>query len=72
MTVALSILVQLNTLQLYLPFSFMEVTVALTPNFFLSQFIRHLLALLTILLTLDCMISLVSLTYYPSDPGPHD
>lgn len=58
MTLALSIPVQLNTLQLYLPFIFMEVTVALTPSFFLSQFIRHLLASLTILLTLDRTISL--------------
>lgn len=52
------ILVQLNTLQLYMPFIFMEASVPLTPNFFLSQFIRHLLALLTILLTLYLMISL--------------
>ncbi|XP_019820350.2 E3 ubiquitin-protein ligase TRIM52 isoform X1 [Bos indicus] len=36
----------------------MEASVPLTPNFFLSQFIRHLLALLTILLTLYLMISL--------------
>ncbi|CAN0440502.1 unnamed protein product [Rangifer tarandus platyrhynchus] len=58
MNLALCILVQLNTLQLYMPFIFMEATVPLTPNFFLSPFIRHLLALLTILLTLYLKISL--------------
>ncbi|XP_035937072.1 E3 ubiquitin-protein ligase TRIM52 isoform X1 [Halichoerus grypus] len=57
MTLALSLLVQSNTLQLYLPFSFMEATVPLTPNFFPSQFNRHLLALIIIPLSLDLMSS---------------
>ncbi|KAM7141663.1 LOW QUALITY PROTEIN: E3 ubiquitin-protein ligase TRIM52 [Molossus nigricans] len=58
MTLALSLLVQLNILQLYLPFSCIEITVPSTPNFFSFTIYQTLLALFTILLSLDLMISL--------------
>lgn len=58
MTLALSLLVQSNTLQLYLPFGFMEATVPLIANFLPSQFNRHLLALIIISLSLDLMSTL--------------